>query len=159
MKKYVVAFLALGAAFCMGFGLRSATLSSTNKPVMKKVTGIGGVFFKAKDPKKAMEWYEKHLGLPVNPYGAMFEWYENAEKTRKGMTQWTPFPENTKYFGNSQQPYMINYRVENLEALIEELKKEGITIVDKMETYDYGKFVHILDSEGNQVELWEPVYP
>lgn len=153
-----MALIAFVSAFCLGFGVKSLTISPNKTNQMKRVTGIGGVFFKAKDPKKATEWYEKHLGLPVNPYGAMFEWFENAEKTRKGMTQWTPFAENTKYFGNGQQQYMINYRVENLEALIEELKKEGVTIVDKMETYDYGKFVHILDSEGNQVELWEPVY-
>lgn len=101
-------------------------------------------------------WYQKHLGLPANPYGASFEWYEGDDSTKKAQTQWTPFPETTKYFGPSAQDFMINYRVENLEALVEELKKEGVTIVDKIETYDYGKFVHILDAEGNKVELWEP---
>lgn len=150
--------MAIAAAFCLGFGVKSLTNTPTKTNHMKRVTGIGGIFFKSKDPKKAMDWYKKHLGLETNDYGCMFEWYENAEKTKKGMTQWTPFPESTKYFDPSQQPYMINYRVENLEALIEELKKEGVTIVDTMETYDYGKFVHILDSDGNKVELWEPVY-
>ena len=92
---------------------------------MKKVTGIGGVFFKSKDPKKITEWYQKHLGLETNPYGATFEWYESPDSTKKAQTQWTPFPETTDYFGAStQQDFMINYRVENLEKLVEELKKE-----------------------------------
>jgi predicted enzyme related to lactoylglutathione lyase len=124
---------------------------------MKRVTGIGGVFFKSKDPKKITEWYQKHLGLDTNPYGATFEWYESPDSVKKAQTQWTPFPETTKYFGPSQQDFMINYRVENLEVLVEELKKEGVIIVDKIESFDYGKFVHILDGEGNKVQLWEAV--
>lgn len=124
---------------------------------MKRVTGIGGIFFKSNDPKKITEWYQKHLGLETNPYGATFEWYEAADSTQKAQTQWTPFPESTTYFEPSQQGFMINYRVENLEALVEELIKEGVTIVDKIETYSYGKFVHILDGEGNKVQLWEAI--
>jgi predicted enzyme related to lactoylglutathione lyase len=123
---------------------------------MKKVTGIGGVFFKSKDPKATNEWYKKHLGFDMTQYGASFEWLTVDDSTKKGLTQWTPFSENTKYFEPSTKDFMINYRVENLEALIEELKKENVTIVDKMETYDYGKFVHILDHEGNKIQLWEP---
>jgi predicted enzyme related to lactoylglutathione lyase len=124
---------------------------------MKRVTGIGGIFFKCKDPQKITEWYQKHLGLDVNPYGATFEWYENTDSTKKAQTQWTPFPETTTYFEPSQRDFMMNYRVENLEALVEEFKKEGVTIVDEIEAYDYGKFVHILDGEGNKVQLWEAV--
>ena len=85
-----------------------------------------------------------------------FEWYEGADSAKKGQTQWTTFPETTKYFEPSTKDFMINYRVENLEALVDELKKNGVTIVDTIETYDYGKFVHILDAEGNKVQLWEP---
>ena len=124
---------------------------------MKRVTGIGGVFFKSKDSKKITEWYHKHLGLDTNPYGATFEWFEGADQTKNAQTQWTPFPETTNYFEPSQQEYMINYRVENLEVLVEELKKEGVVIIDKIETYDYGKFVHILDGEGHKVQLWEAI--
>lgn len=102
------------------------------------------------------EWYQKHLGLNTNEYGATFEWYEGADSTKKGATQWSPFDEKTKYFEPSSKEFMINYRVENLEALVEELKKEGVVIVDKIESYDYGKFVHIMDVEGNKIELWEP---
>lgn len=121
---------------------------------MKKVTGIGGVFFKCNNPKAAMEWNQKHLGLEVNPYGATFEWYEDPNSEKKAQTQWTPFPKESKYF---EKDFMINYRVENLEALVEELKKEGVTIVDNIETNEYGKFVHIMDLEGNKIELCEPV--
>ena len=121
---------------------------------MKKVTGIGGILFKCKDPKKMTAWYEKNLGLTTNPYGATFEWYEAADNTKKGQTQWTPFSETSKYF---ETPFMINYRVDNLEALVEELKENGVTIVDAIETVDFGKFVHILDAEGNKVQLWEPI--
>lgn len=124
---------------------------------MKKVTGIGGIFFKCKDPEKVKEWYKTHLGLNTDQYGAMFEWRLTEDPTKKGLTQWSTFPDTTKYFDPSPQSFMINYRVEDLEALIEELKKEGVTIVDEMETYDYGKFIHILDSEGNKIELWEPI--
>ena len=103
-----------------------------------------------------IEWYQKHLGLNTNPYGATFEWFEDADKTKKGQTQWSPFADTTTYFEPSAKEFMINYRVENLVELVEQLKKEGVTIVDKIETYDYGKFVHILDAEGNKIELWEP---
>lgn len=123
---------------------------------MKKVTGIGGIFFKCKDPNKMRAWYQTHLGLNTNQYGAVFEWYQGADSTKKGFTTWSPFTEKTKYFEPSTKEFMINYRVENLEALVEQLKEEGVTIVDNIETVEYGKFVHILDAEGNKIELWEP---
>ena len=123
---------------------------------MIRVTGIVGIFFKCKDPKKMTEWYQKHLGLTTNPWGATFEWYESPDSPKKAQTQWTPFPETTKYFAPSTKDFMINYRVENLEALVEELRANGVTIVDTIEAAEYGKFIHILDAEGNKVELWEP---
>lgn len=123
---------------------------------MKKVTGIGGVFFKSKDPQAANEWYKKHLGFDTTPYGTSFEWLHADDATKKGLTQWNPFPQETTYFEPSGKEFMINYRVDNLEALVEELKKENVTIVDEIATYDYGKFVHIMDPEGNKIELWEP---
>ena len=137
---------------------KSQTFIQNEKTIkMKKVTGIGGVFFKCKDPKKVTEWYQKNLGLTTNPYGATFEWYEGADSKKKAQTQWTPFPETTKYFEPSAKDFMINYRVENLEALVEELKNNDVTILDTIETYDYGKFIHILDAEGNKIQLWEPI--
>jgi predicted enzyme related to lactoylglutathione lyase len=123
---------------------------------MKRVTGIGGIFFKCKDPNKVKDWYKKHLGLDTDQYGTSFEWREGADATKKGFTQWSPFSETTTYFGPSDQEYMINYRVENLEQLVEQLKAEGVTMADEIETFEYGKFVHIIDLEGNKIELWEP---
>ena len=123
---------------------------------MKKVTGIGGVFFKCKDTSAMNEWYKTHLGFDTSPYGTSFAWWEAEDSSKKGLTQWAPFAETSKYFEPSAKDFMINYRVENLEALVEELKKENVTIVDSIESYDYGKFVHILDLEGNKIQLWEP---
>ncbi|OJV75618.1 MAG: lactoylglutathione lyase [Bacteroidia bacterium 44-10] len=126
------------------------------KPEVKKVTSIGGIFFKCKDPEKVREWYQTHLGLNVNQYGAVFEWYQGADSTRKGFSQWGPFKETTKYFEPSTKDFMINYRVADLVGLVEQLKKDGVTICDTIEVVSYGKFVHIMDIEGNKIELWEP---
>jgi predicted enzyme related to lactoylglutathione lyase len=123
----------------------------------KKATGIGGIFFKCKNPDEMKEWYGKHLGLNTDEYGAMFEFRKTENPEQKGYLQWSPFPENTEYFKPSKKDFMINYRVENLEKLLEELSKEGVEIVGKMETFEYGKFAHIIDPEGNKIELWEPV--
>ena len=126
---------------------------------MKKVTGVGGIFFKCKDAVKIKEWYKEHLGLNTDDYGTSFEWRESDNPEKKGYLQWSPFSETTKYFEPSQREFMINNRVENLEALAAELKKSGVTIVDEIETYDFGKFLHIMDIEGNKIELWEPIDP
>jgi predicted enzyme related to lactoylglutathione lyase len=124
---------------------------------MKRVTGIGGIFFKCQDPEKMKQWYKTHLGFDTSQYGAKFEWLQAADSTEKGYTLWSPFPDKTKYFDPSSKDFMINYRVENLEALVAALKEEGVTVLDEIETFDeYGKFVHILDVEGNKIELWEP---
>jgi len=124
---------------------------------MKKVTGLGGIFFKCDDPKKMKDWYASNLGIIDEGYGANFEWRYDDDPEKKGSTVWSPFPANTKYFAPSDKDFMINYRVENLTELVEELKKNGVTIVDELQDSEYGKFIHILDPEGNKVELWEPV--
>lgn len=157
MKKTLLILLAFAATFGLGFASRTATTEPINdKATMKKVTGIGGVFFKCKDPKQMNLWYNTHLGLDAGQYGASFEWREESDPTKKGVTQWSTFADDTKYFEPSTKDFMINYRVEDLEGLVEQLKKEGVTVVDSIEASDYGKFVHILDPEGNKVELWEP---
>ena len=157
MKKRILFTLTLVLTFGLGFAFKSfITTTTIENPSMKRVTGIGGIFFKCKDPKKMREWYKTHLGLNTNQYGAVFEWRQGADTTKKGFTQWSPFAETTKYFAPSTRDFMINYRVDNLEALVEQLTKEGVTIADKIETVEYGKFVHIIDLEGNKVELWEP---
>lgn len=123
---------------------------------MKKVTGLGGVFFKCADPKAMNEWYGRNLGIATSEWGATFEWRHADDPSKKGSTAWCAFPNDTKYFNPSDRPFMINYRVENLEALVEELRKDNVTIVDEITEFDYGKFIHILDPEGNAIELWEP---
>lgn len=143
--------------FVLGFAFKSfTTKSSKSTQSAGKVTGIGGIFFKCKDPKKMREWYEINLGLNTNAYGAVFEWRQGADSTKKGFTQWSPFIERTKYFEPSTKDFMINYRVENIEELIVQLQQRGITITDTIEKVEYGKFVHIMDIEGNKIELWEP---
>jgi predicted enzyme related to lactoylglutathione lyase len=126
--------------------------------IMKKVTGLGGIFFKCKDPALIKEWYSKNLGMAYDEYGSMFEWIQIGDGG-KGYTQWAPFEDATKYFQPSSKEFMINYRVENIEALVEELKLGGIIVLDEIATFDYGKFVHILDPENNKIELWEPAIP
>jgi len=150
-------FLALAISFGFGFAFNAILARTTKAQIkMKRVTGIGGIFFKCNDPEKVKEWYKTHLGFDTGPYGTKFDWRQDADSTKKGYTLWTPFSEKTKYFEPSTKDIMINYRVEDLEALVEQLKKEGVTVLDKIETYDYGKFVHILDLEGNKIELFEP---
>ena len=121
----------------------------------KRVTGIGGIFFKTKDPKQTKAWYSKHLGLDTDQYGCSF-WWKNDEG-KDCLTQWSPMKEDTNYFEPSKKEFMMNFRVENLEELLKLLKAEGVEVVGEIETYDYGKFGWILDSEGNKIELWEPV--
>ena len=123
----------------------------------KKVTGIGGIFFKCADPEKTKSWYKQHLGLQTNEYGSLFEFRRSDEPSKKGYLQWSPFKKDTDYFEPSQKEFMINYRVENLVELVEELKANGVKVLDEIEVYEYGKFVHILDPENNKIELWEPV--
>ncbi len=156
MKK-IILILAFAMTFILGYAFTSiiAKTSNSQEPI-KKVTGIGGIFFKCKDPKKMREWYKTNLGLNTNQYGAVFEWYQGADSTKKGFTQWSPFKETTKYFEPSTKEFMINYRVDNLDGLIDELRKGGVIITDTIQSVEYGKFVHIMDIEGNKIELWEP---
>ena len=124
---------------------------------MKRVTGIGGLFFKSKNPGETKEWYHRHLGIKSGQYGGIFEWRHADEKDRKGYTAWGPFDANTDYFSPGKKEFMINYRVDDLEKLLEMLKEEGVKVVGEMEVYDYGKFGWIMDPDGQKIELWEPV--
>jgi len=122
-----------------------------------KVTGIGGIFFFSDDPEKAREWYNKNLGLEINEYGSTFE-FRNANRPDEiNYLQWSPFKTGSEYFAPSKKDFMINYRVQNIEGLVKKLKENGVTVVDEIEEFEYGKFVHIMDAEGNKIELWEPV--
>ena len=123
---------------------------------MARVTGIGGVFLKARDPKALAAWYVKHLNLSPAPYGITFLWSDEVPKTT-GSTTWSTFPADTKYFGTGPQTAMINYRVDDLDALLAELQKDGVPIDPKRDDSSYGKFAWITDPEGNRLELWQPL--
>ena len=119
-----------------------------------RVTGLGGFFFKTKDPNAIKQWYNKHLGLNTDQYGCTFWW-----KDKEGQdcsTQWSPMKDDTNYFKPSKSHFMMNFRVENLEELLKVLRLEGVTVVGEIEEYSYGKFGWILDPDGNKLELWEP---
>lgn len=123
--------------------------------MIKRVTGLGGFFFKTRNPDKIKKWYNNHLGLDTDQYGCTFWWKDKEGKDCS--TQWSPFKEDTSYFNPSKKEFMMNFRVENLEALLVALKDEGVTVVGEIEEYDYGKLGWIMDQEGNKIELWEPV--
>ena len=120
---------------------------------MKKVTGIGGIFFRSKDPEKTRAWYEKHLGIIMDDYGSSFEWKTKGK--HPGYTAWSVFTEESDYFPQ-QQSFLVNYRVADLEGLLVELKHAGVQVIKEIESYEYGKFAHIVDCDGVQIELWEP---
>ena len=130
------------------------TVSSNDKT--PKVTGIGGIFFFCDNPKETKEWYAKNLGLDVNDWGSTFESRNIDRPDEINQLQWSPFKKGSDYFAPSTKEFMINYRVQNMEALVEKLRANGVTIVDDIQTYEYGKFIHIMDAEGNKIELWEP---
>jgi predicted enzyme related to lactoylglutathione lyase len=125
---------------------------------MKRVTGIGGIFFKSDEPKKLREWYGRHLGLEITDWGSTFFWIDpnNRDAKVSARTEWSPFEKDTTYFSPSSKPFMFNYRVENLVELLKALKEEGVVIVGEIQEFSYGKFGWIMDPEGNKIELWEP---
>ena len=124
---------------------------------MKRVTGLGGIFFKTSHKEKTMEWYKKHLDIRIpDIYGGIFEWREKEDPGQVCYTVWSPFPQDTNYFEPSKREFMINYRVDDLEGLIRVLKEEGVEVVGEIQEFDYGKFGWIMDPEGNKIELWEP---
>lgn len=150
MKKTLLIALVITGSFIIGYamGLKKAEHTSANG-----VTGIGGIFFKCKDPKTLKKWYNDNLGFRNGDYGTNFEWRQAGDSMKKGFTLWAPFKETTKYF---EKDFMVNYRVSNMDALLAILKTKGIVPIDTVERASYGAFVHIMDPEGNRIELWEP---
>lgn len=122
-----------------------------------KVTGIGGIFFFSEDPEETKKWYARNLGLEVNEWGSSFEFRNARRPDEINYLQWSPFKKGSDYFAPSEKEFMINYRVQNIEGLVKKLKANGVTVLDEIESFDYGKFVHIMDADGNKIELWEPI--
>ncbi|TPG39939.1 VOC family protein [Flavobacterium pectinovorum] len=131
---------------------------NSNSPIdtTPKVTGIGGIFFFSDNPKETKEWYSKNLGLETNDWGSTFQSRDINNADKVNSLQWSPFKKGDEYFSPSKKEFMINYQVQNIEGLVAKLKENGVTILDDIATYDYGKFVHIMDADGNKIELWEP---
>ena len=171
MKKTISLIFALLLAFFAGYFFHS----TTNRPIQfktedekpkenkkietYKVSGIAGVFFKSNNPGVLNKWYQDNLGLPAGPYGSRYEWQEiHGDSTRMGSLQWSAMSDKGNYFLPSTKDFMINYRVENLEKLVANLQKDSIPLLDSITTYSYGKFIHLMDIEGNKIELYEPNY-
>ena len=134
-----------------------ATNTASTKDTTPKVTGIGGIFFYSDNPKETKDWYAKNLGLDINEWGSCsFESRNINRPDEINSLQWKPFKKGDEYFSPSKKDFMINYQVQNIEGLVNKLKENGVTILDSIATYDFGKFVHIMDTEGNKIELWEP---
>jgi predicted enzyme related to lactoylglutathione lyase len=122
---------------------------------MERVTGIGGIFFKAKDPKRLLAWYKEHLGIDCMEFGAIFRWKDDP-RAATAVTVWGPFGEDTDYFAPSKASFIINFRVRNLEAMRAQLKRAGVAVDDKVQAEENGRFGWAMDPEGNRIELWEP---
>lgn len=125
--------------------------------VVPKVTGIGGIFFFSDDPDTTREWYAKNLGFDINEWGSSFYSQNIDDPEETNAMQWSPFKTGSDYFAPSKKEFMINYRVQNIEGLIDHLRANGVTILDALDVSEYGKFIHILDAEGNKIELWENI--
>jgi predicted enzyme related to lactoylglutathione lyase len=152
----VLLFLLTTACHRKG-SIPAASLKEIEADTTPRVTGIGGIFFFTDSTKATKEWYQKNLGIVTNNYGATFESRNANRPSEINYLQWSPFKNGNKYFEPSTKPFMINYRVQHIEKLVEKLRENGVTILDSIATYDYGKFVHILDREGAKIELWEPI--
>lgn len=132
-------------------------MDTSKNELTPKVTGIGGIFFFADDLKETKEWYTNNLGMQVNDWGSVsFESRNINNPDEQNSLQWKPFKKGDKYFSPSTKDFMINYTVQNIEGLVRKLKENGVTVLDNIESYDFGKFVHIMDNQGNKIELWEP---
>lgn len=129
-------------------------MSEDKKP---RARAIGGVFFRSANPEETRNWYARHLGLAIDAYGTNFAWRHKDEPDKAGYSQWSPFEADTDYFGDREQQFMINYRVENLDLLLEQFRNDGVEIVGDIQVEAFGRFVHIIDNDGRRVELWEPI--
>jgi len=167
MKKLTCILIILSALTgCNSTPNKTSNMEEQKKPIedtqavndtTPKVTGIGGIFFFSDNPQETREWYAKNLGLEVNEWGSSFE-FRNANRPNEiNYLQWSPFKNGSEYFAPSKKEFMINYRVQNIEGLVKKLKADGVNILDEIETFEYGKFVHIMDADGNKLELWEPI--
>jgi predicted enzyme related to lactoylglutathione lyase len=166
LNKLLITFSILILTSCSTLNKKDNIMQKENKSnheeplnnhIIPKVTGIGGIFFYSDDPNKSNEWYSKNLGIKINDWGSSSFESRNVNRPDEiNSLQWKPFKKGEEYFSPSQKGFMINYQVQNIEELVNKLKDNGVTILDSIVTYDYGKFIHIMDNEGNKIQLWEP---
>ncbi len=166
MGKLIVTFLIVTLTSCSNTNKKDERMEKESKPnnekseskgTTPKVIGIGGIFFYSDNPQEMNEWYSKNLGIEINDWGsASFETRDIGNPDRINSLQWKTFKNGDEYFAPSNKDFMINYQVQNIEGLITKLKENGVKILDSLTTYDYGKFIHIMDNDGNKIELWEP---
>lgn len=143
-----------------GTAIREVEIQFDSTPIIDttpRVIGIGGIFYKSSNPTATKDWYSEHLGMKMNDWGSSFEFRNANRPSETNYLQWSVFSDSTQYLAPSSSDFMINYRVQNIEGMVRNMRKSGVVIVDSIETYDYGKFVHLLDNDGNKIELWEPV--
>ena len=167
MNKVIIAILLMTLTSCSNTNNKDETMGKKSKPntektvsidTIPKVTGIGGIFFYSDNPQKTNEWYKNNLGIEINDWGSSsFESRDVKDPDEINSLQWKLFKNGDEYFSPSKKEFMINYQVQNIEGLVTNLKENGVTILDSIATYDYGKFVHIMDNDGNKIELWEPI--
>lgn len=162
MSRLLLIFLTFTIAAYSCKSEKKPSSNNTKNPIAindttPKVIGIGGIFFKSKNTANAKKWYGNNLGLNINDYGSTFESRNANRPDEINYLEWSVFNESTKYFKPSEKEFMINYRVQNLVGLVNKLRANGVTIVDTIEVVEYGKFVHIMDPDGNKIELWEPI--
>ncbi|MCW3083395.1 MAG: Glyoxalase-like domain protein [Bacteroidetes bacterium] len=153
----LILFAAILMTSCSTATKNNPSTGALAKDTTPKVIGIGGIFFKSSDPASTTDWYSKNLGLTSAPYGVVFEFRNSNRPDEINYLCWSAFKKETNYFKPSEKEFMINYRVQNIEGLLRNLRKSGATIVDTIQKVDYGKFVHIMDPDGNKIELWEPI--
>ena len=159
----IISFLAFLILSCSTSDKINNTINTKNQKEIimddttPKVTGVGGIFFYSDNLKESKEWYTKNLRIEINDWGSSSFESRNINKPDEiNSLQWKPFKKGDEYFSPSKKDFMINYTVQNIEGLVNKLKENGVTVLDSISSYDYGKFVHIMDAEGNKIELWEP---
>ena len=167
MNKILIAILIITTISCSNQKKKDKIMEKKSKPNIEKsknndttpkVTGIGGIFFYSRNPQETNEWYSKKLGVKINDWGSSSFESRNIDKPDEiNSLQWKLFKKESEHFSPSKKEFMINYKVQNIEGLVTKLKKDGVKIIDSIATYDYGKFIHIMDNEGNKIELWETI--
>lgn len=154
LSSWVIFFIAMGCQPKIETSKSNASVSIDTTP---RITGIGGIFFASNQPDSLKQWYADNLGMKTDEYGSVFEFRNSNQPNELNYLRWSAFSKSDTFLSPSKKEFMINYRVFRINELVSQMKSKGVVFADTIATYDYGKFVHFIDPEGNKVELWEPV--